>query len=67
MMGCYFLTYPLTMNTQRDYASLQPTGKFTGMYDEVREELELFRQEMVRHKAILNDVGLGDAEDLMVR
>lgn len=58
------------MNTSRnlsDLASMQPNGKFTGMYDEVREELELFRKEMVRHKAILNDVGLGDAEDLLVR
>lgn len=51
------------MHMHNDIASQQPTNKFSGMYDEVREELEQFRYEMERHKALLNGTGVLDRDE----
>ncbi|MBI5037107.1 MAG: hypothetical protein HZC01_00140 [Candidatus Kerfeldbacteria bacterium] len=50
-----------------DYQTLnerQPNGKFQGIFDEVTDELKLFKIEMDKHKALLNGTGVIDRDQL---
>ncbi|MFZ6035920.1 MAG: hypothetical protein ACOYUK_02160 [Patescibacteria group bacterium] len=41
----------------------QPQGKFEGIFDEVRQELDQFKMEMERQKAILRGTGVLDRDE----